>query len=121
MHISKIIRPVNSMIFIADSEGGVIPEWKRGPLILSTRTCISVRCYPEQDGPTQIVLGSAREVDPGKAPAFDGDLETPNYSIAVSTVEREVVLETTVQDTRTRVYIWLSHPQWPEKVTIGVG
>jgi hypothetical protein len=89
-------------------------------MILSTSSCISFRCYPEQDGPTEVMLGEINEVDPGSVPAFEGELETPTYTVIVSTVDLEAVLQTAVQNTRTKVKIWLSHPQWPEKVVIGL-
>ena len=120
MSAMKKIRPANSLLFISDPEGGSPPVPIRGPMILATPSCISVACYPEQDGPTEIILGAAREVDPGSKPAFNGDLETPNRAVVVSTVERETVLESDVADTRTHVRIWLNHPRWPDKVVIGV-
>lgn len=121
MHRSKLIRPVNSLLFIADPAGGEeVPEWVRGELILSTSSCISVGCYPEQDGPTEIVLGKASEVDPGGNPAFEGDLETPGGAITISTVDNEKVLEMKVTGARTHVRVWINHPRWPDKVTVGV-
>jgi hypothetical protein len=118
---AKKIHPVNSLIFISDPAGGVVPEWVRDVLILSTSSCISVRCYPEQDGPTEVVLGGAKGVDPGSRPAFDGNLETPHRAIAVSTVEGNSLLQSKVPETHTRVRIWVSHPRWPDKVIVGLG
>jgi hypothetical protein len=114
------ISPPNSLLFISDTDGGNAPYPERGPLILSTPSCISVGCYPEQDGPTQVILGKMQEVDPGDHPAFDGDLETPNRAVVVSTVERTTILQAKVHNTRTHVRIWVSHPRWPDKVTIGL-
>lgn len=121
MHSSVRIRPINSILFISDPNGGSEPEPVRGRMILATRSCISFRCYPEQDGPTEVVLGDVREVDPGGQPAFDGDMETPSRGIIISTVDLKTVLQQDLPDTRTRIRIWLSHPQWPEKVVVGVG
>ena len=98
-----------------------MPEWVRDMLIVSTSSCISVGCFPEQDGPTEVVLGGAREVDPGSRPAFDGDLETPHHELTVSTVEGSKVLQSKVPETHTRVRIWVSHPRWPDKVIVGLG
>jgi hypothetical protein len=95
--------------------------WKRGPLILSTSSCVSVGCYPEQDGPTEVILGQGRDVDPGHDPAFDGELNTPTHSVVVWTVERDRIAEMKVPEGRTHVRIWVSHPRWPDKVIIGVG
>jgi hypothetical protein len=119
MNSKTKIRPVNSLVFVSDPDGGSAPVPMRGKMILSTPSCISVRCYPEQDGPTEIILGKARDVTPGQQPAFEGELETPSCSVVVSTAERETVLEAVVSKTRTLVRIWLSDPRWPDRVIIG--
>lgn len=121
MAASITINPVNSLLFLSDVNLGTPPTPVRGPLILSTPSCISFACYPEVDGPTEVILGDAEEVNPGGQPVFEGDLETPNRVIVVSTVTLETVLEQSVPGTRTHIRIWYSHPRWPEKVTIGVG
>ena len=121
MPVARKIWPVNSLIFISDPSGGMVPEWIRDALILSTPSCISVGCYPEQDGPTEVILGKAQEVDPGFRPAFEGDLATPSRAVVVSTVDRDTVLESKVPDMRTRVRIWISHPRWPDKIIVGYG
>jgi hypothetical protein len=120
MPVSKKVRPVNSLVFVSDVAGGTVPEWADGELILSNSSCIQIRCYPEQDGPTTIVLGQSREIRPDHPPKFEGDLDTPNRSVAVWTVEREIIVESRVPKTRTRVCIWVDHPRWPEKVIIGL-
>jgi hypothetical protein len=120
MYSSTRISPPNSLLFVSDTDGGKAPYPVRDALILSSPSCISVACYPEQDGQTEVVLGKAHEVDPGDSPVFDSDLETPNRAVIVSTVERETVLEASVPTTRTHVRIWLNHPQWPDKVIIGL-
>lgn len=120
MQFSKIVRPVNSLIFVSDREGGDVPLWVEGKLILSTNSCISVRCYPEQDGPTKVTLGAAREVASVAPPDFDGTLKTPTQYVVVRTVTHETILEMSVAELNTRVRIWLSHPRWPDKVVIGL-
>jgi hypothetical protein len=114
------IRPINSILFISDRDGGVPPEPVRGADIAATSSCISFRCFPEQDGPTEVVLGESFRVEPASLPAFDGELETPHRTVVISTTDFHTVLETGVPDTRTRVRIWFSHPQWPDKVIIGL-
>jgi hypothetical protein len=121
MSASRKIRPVNSLIFVSDPAGGDVPEWIRDASILSTSSCVSVGCYPEQDGPTEVILGKAEEIDPGFQPAFDGDLATPNRAVVVSTVERKIVLESKVPEMRTHVRIWINHPRWPDKIIVGFG
>jgi hypothetical protein len=120
MNTSTIVRPVNSIVFISDPGGGVVPEWIRDKFILSTESCISVRCYPEQDGPTTVNMGPLWQVEMDEHPAFDGYLETPNRAVVVETVDRKVILEAKVPTKRTHVRIWVSDLRWPEKVIIGL-
>ena len=113
------VRPANSILFVSDVDGGAPPTPVRGSMILSTASCISFRCFPEQDGPTEVTLGPAIDVKPNGPPSYEGDLETTKHKIVVSTVEGQTVLEADVPKSRSRVRVWLSHPQWPERVTIG--
>src|SRR5262245_36546058 len=101
--LSRKVRPINSLIFIADPDGGEPPIPKRGARLQWTSSCISVVCCPEQDGPTEIVLGESAEVDPGFERAFAGDLDTPNLTVVVSTATYEKLLEAAVSDARTHV------------------
>ena len=121
MHTSSLIRPVNSLIFVSDRAGGRIPLWQKNKQILWTDSCISVACYPEQDGPTELSLGTAPEVDPGFRPEFDGMLETPNRIVTVQDVTHEVILSMNVAEQLVRVRIWLNHPRWANRIAIGVG
>jgi hypothetical protein len=89
-------------------------------MVAAEPQCISVCCFPEIDGPTEIVLGAGAEVDPGGAPAFDGSLDTPNRKVVITTVDEETVLSEDVRGLRPRVRVWLSHPKWPETVTVGL-
>jgi hypothetical protein len=121
MYLATKVRPVNSLLFISDPNGGEPPIPVRNTRIRSTSSCISVSCSSEQDGPTEVILGMAQEVDPGTDPVFDRDLETPNRAVVVSTVERETVLEAKVPGKRTHVRIWVNHPRWADKVIVGLG
>jgi hypothetical protein len=82
MSTSATIRPINSLLFISDRDGGEVPEWVRDELILSTPSCIAVGCYPEPDGPTTVTLGLLWQVEHDEKPAFSGSLETPNRAVA---------------------------------------
>jgi hypothetical protein len=97
-----------------------VPEWVRDKLILSTPSCIAVGCYPEPDGPTTVMLGPLWQVERDEQPSFSGYLETPNRAVVVSTVDEQRILDAKVPSTRTHVRIWVNHPQWPDKVTIGL-
>ncbi len=118
--LAKKVRPGNSLVFISDPNGGEPPKPVRGAKLLFTPSCISVSCFPEQDGPTEIILGNSANVDPGFAPAFDGDLVTPNRAVVVSTATYDPLLETKVASTKTHVRVWLNDPRWPDKVMIGL-
>src|SRR5690242_21169071 len=87
------ISPMNSLLFLSDVAGGEppIPVW--GAQILSTPTCISFVCFPEQDGPTEITLGARIDVDPGVTPEFEGELETRRRVVIISTVDDKIVLK----------------------------
>ena len=120
MRKSIKIAPSNSLVFVSDSAGGTIPQITRGPWLWATSSCIAVGCYPEKDGDTEVVLGKMQEIAPGDNLAFDGELETPNHAVIVSTVEGNTILEMAVSGSRTHVRIWVSHPRWPDKVIIGL-
>jgi hypothetical protein len=79
-----------------------------------------VICYPEQDGPTEVMLGDVVEVDPHREPIFDGELATPSGMVTVSTASYEKLLEAAVTGAYTRIRVWISHPRWPEKVIVGL-
>jgi hypothetical protein len=119
--MSRTIRisPLNSLLFLSDITGGDPPTPIWGQQILSTPTCISFVCYPEQDGPTEITFGVRRQVDPGATPAFEGELETPQREVIMTTVDEKIVLKMEVPSRRTHICIWPSHPRWPDKVTVG--
>lgn len=116
------IAPPYSILFLSGQEDSEIPDIPRESKVKvwSTPSCVVVGCYPEIDGETEIAVGPTNEVDPGYAPSFVGTLETPNRAIVVSTAEEEEVLEVPVEATETGLRIWLSHPQWPESVIIGL-
>lgn len=114
------IAPPNSLLYISDSRGGTVPEWKRGAPILSSPSCISFSCLTFADGETDVTVGAASDVDPGVRPAFDGSLETPSRTLELSTVERNTVMQTAVPAESTRVRIWTNHPTEPDKVIVGL-
>lgn len=121
MKKSKIIRPVNSLIFVSDPAGGEVPDWEYGKLILWTKSCISIACYPEQDGPTNVILGDINDVYPGLPPQYAGELLIPNRVVSVQTVTHEMIVQFDVGKDRVDVRIWLNHSRWPDEVRIGVG
>ena len=119
MTSSVKIAPPNSLLFISDLDGGKPPYPTRGAHVLATESCISIACRPWIDGETAVTLGPSRDVDPGKTPAFDGQLETPDRTIVISTVEGKLILKEDVSETTTRVRAWLNSPSMPDEVIVG--
>jgi len=121
MAVSVRISPVNSLIFVHGPNRWVSPLPVRGQLIWFNSSCVATACYPEIEGPTEIVLGSGDEVALRTPPAFDGLVDSPEGFVVVTTVgEDRPVLQLGVSTVLTRVRIWHSNPRWPEIVTIGL-
>lgn len=121
---SITLAPPNSLVFIEDATGGMVPDPNRIALeagITATDSCIAVCCLCSDDGPTKITMGPAQEVDPGEHPAFDGILATPTRTVAVDTVEVDGVLVANVPALRTRIRIWTNRPKEPDNVVVGLG
>jgi hypothetical protein len=121
---SITLAPPNSLVFIEDAKGGMVPDPdsitpEAG--IIATDTCIAVCCLCSDDGPTKITMGPVQEVDPGEHPAFDGILATPTRTVAVTTVEADGVLVANVPALRTRIRIWTNRPKEPDNVVVGFG
>jgi hypothetical protein len=120
MSQSTKIAPPNSLLVISDRNGGKPPYPVWGAQILSTPSCVTVACYPSQDGETEVTLGAAHIVDPRTRPAFDSMLETPSHVVVVSTIEGETILREPVGAPFTRVRIWVNNPKFSDKVIIGL-
>jgi hypothetical protein len=80
-----------------------------------------VAVYPEQDGPTSIMMGDMQDVVPENELVFDDMLETPHRMVMVSTVDEIKVLEMKVAATRIRVRVWVNDLRWADKVVVGLG
>ncbi len=111
----------NALALVLDSLGGEIPASMSGASITSTESCIAVGCRSDADGETEIVIGTAREVSPGVAPAFEGPLATPSRRIEVQTVGGSRLLALDVPGVETLVRIWTNDAREPDKVIIGIG
>jgi len=112
---------VNSLIFVHGLNRWVSPLPVRGQLVWFNSSCVATACYPEIEGPTEIVLGSGDEVALRTPPTFDGLVDSPERFVVVTTVgEDRPVLQLGVSTVLTRVRIWHSNPRWPEIVTIGL-
>ncbi|MDJ0514338.1 MAG: hypothetical protein QNJ62_12935 [Methyloceanibacter sp.] len=123
------IAPEYSILFVAGPEDNVLVPLcdKQDITIWSTETCIVFGCFAEIDGDTEVTLAPAAELQAGSVQRpdcvlrFDGELETPERELEVTTAADEVVMDTSVQSALTRVRIWSDHPKEPEHVFIGWG
>ncbi|WP_022721488.1 hypothetical protein [Rhodopseudomonas sp. B29] len=120
MKTSISYAPMNSIVFVhgGPDEAPPWPVW--GAQILATNSCISPVCFPEIDGPTEIVLGDADEVDPGRAPDLVSLLRVPDGDLRITTVGDEAAILRMPAPSLALVKIWRSHPRWPETVIIGI-
>lgn len=115
------IAPRNSQIVIADPNAKIdVPQWQESKPFLATPSCILFFCLCEIDGETEITLGTAREVDPGMPPVFEGYLLTPSKTLAIETVVREPILRTATSDVRTKLLIWSNALKEPTKIWVGI-
>lgn len=114
------VRPINSMLFIHGTpEIAPQPIW--GARILATNSCLSTICFPEVDGPTRIDLGGLAEIESKVEPDFSGVIRTATPDLIISTVDKEVLSRFPTAAGLREIKVWLSHPRWPDVVTIGLG
>lgn len=120
MH-KRHFEPGHPIVFLPDLGLGEAPEPVDGMSFQATPTCISLNCTSYIDGGTRFSIGPATEFDLGSVPNFEGALSISFGKVVLSTAESETILEHDWPDTKVRVRIWTNHPQWPDKVDIGLG
>jgi hypothetical protein len=120
MSKSAKIAPPYSLVLVGDPSGREIPDIVPGSVIASTSSCIAVGCLSEVDGETDFTLGATRDVNPGIDPAFEGELKTPNRTIAIRSVLGQTILEAPVPQEQTTVRVWVNDPKEPDRVTVGI-
>lgn len=113
------VAPPNSLIFLWDEGGGVVPEFVANKLVLATSSAVSVGCLAEMDGETEITLGPTGDVDTRGLKVFDDVLETPTRRIVVETSEGEILLREDVSSNRVHVGIWVNRYVEPDKIVVG--
>lgn len=114
---SKTLAPPNSVLLIADINGGEVPTKLKGA-VASTGSCIAVGCKSEVDGKTEVIFGHRNEMPHLTAPDFEGTIATPGKRLAIFTVAGDVVLESPVRAAATRVSVWLNDPSEPDRVIV---
>jgi hypothetical protein len=117
---AKLAPPYSQVLLMDEAFGEQIPTLTGGKNIASTAYCVTIDCQAFMDGETHFTLGLKSEVNPGSEPAFEGLVETPNRKIAIATVERKVVLEVGVEESKTIVWIWVNRPSEPDDVVVGI-
>jgi hypothetical protein len=73
----------------------------------------------DADGETAFMLGETQEVDPGHPPLFQGKLKTPSRRIALEAIDGRTVLEASVSEQETMVWIWTNREREPDRVIVG--
>lgn len=117
------IRPVNSIVFVHGGGDSEVPSESFEPkvsLVAASSSCLIVGLFPEINGPTQLHIAAAEDVDPGWPAAFAGMVETSAHALIIDTVEEEIVHRQDVPLKMTAVKVWLSDHRWPEPVFIGI-
>lgn len=115
----------NCQIVVSDPDAKIeVPQWPMNSVNMAVRmiwtdTCILVGCLMDADGETEFTLGTVREVDPGRLPAFEGKLKTPTRKISLESVDGRKVLEAPVPQLETTIRIWTNHESEPDNVIVG--
>lgn len=117
------IQPVNSIVFIHGGGNVDVPVDKidrRKSLVAASDDCLIVCVHPEIDGPTELTIGSAADIDPGRAPDYIGPLSTLKRHVVIDQVDDHIIHDQIVRSDAPTIRIWFSHPRWPERVLIGI-
>jgi hypothetical protein len=119
--IVVVTAPDYLSFYVAGSRRAKTPLQANVHGILANEECIRVPCLYWNDGDTTITLGSAKDVDPGRTPDFDGLLDTPEGEVMVSDTDDPRLAAYPTVEGLTRIRIWINHPTEPDEVVIGVG
>ena len=111
--------PTNSLIVISGVGKIDAPDWIRDAQVVATKSCILCASFPEIDGETEILFSNVSEVGRDDEPVFDGLLEMRSHDLSLRTVEGDPIITATMPSRIVGIRIWLSHPVWPELVTVG--
>lgn len=112
--------PYSQVVVLGPGTRVNVPEWNPGAAFVATDSCILFACLADMDGETELTLGVASDVDPGRCPIFEGKLKTPNYKIVLETVEGDPVLNAKTERQETVVRIWSNRMKEPDKVIVGI-
>lgn len=96
-------------------------ELDRDTNIWAAAGCVAVGLMSFMDGMTELAFGPATAVALTGQPQFDGVIDTPSRSLAVSTPEGFIIGRPESVGDRTRIRIWIDHPAEPETITVAFG
>lgn len=121
----KVIRvrlhlPYSQVVIVPPRSRVEVPLWAPGKIGVSTDACILFAGMTEIDGETTLTLGDSQEVNPGTSSVFMQMLKTPNFKIALETVEGATLLEMETSHSETEVRIWSNRVREPDEVIVGI-
>ena len=118
-HVAEIAPPNSLLLITAPAPSiGEIPEIPRGPVVVATSSCVAVGTLMQYDGETRITLTDEPSQADDSAPAYDGEIATPDHKLAVCTVLLETVVEIGVPSTTARVRVWTNDPSEPDQILV---
>lgn len=118
-HLS--IAPEYVSFYAAGTRNVEIPTHRDRRGVLSSPDCILVPALYWYNGDTDVTFGPASEIMQAGQPDFDGMLNTPNKEIILFDALEPQYAIAPVPSTKTRIRVWMDHPEEPQNVTIAWG
>lgn len=112
----------NSLVLVQALTGGQPPDSLDG-LAGSTSTCVAVGTLSSQDGETTIVVtdDAAPVLAANELQVFDGEIDVPGGTLAVTTVFNDVLVTLPVRTGSVALRIWVNHETEPDRIVIAAG
>lgn len=117
---SASLRPIYSIIFVWDSQGGNVPDMDPGALIGYNNSCIAVSCLSSADGETKIAIGNSLQIKHGLALAYKGSVQTPSGALAVVDAHNTLIIQHSTGVKESELEIWVNHEREPDMILINV-
>lgn len=100
------------------AEGWNYPEIEGWMPIIRTRSCLAIGIKHYVDGETEVLVSSGTIDCSGLTAIFNDVLETPTKTFAISTMENGTVYSAPVKSEVSRVQVFASSEQHPDKIVI---
>jgi hypothetical protein len=110
----------HALLFISDRSGGRPPDITRDASVWSTPSCVAIGCLSFVDGETKVTMGQTFKVDRAHNLVFDGELETLDGRVVVTTADRQILLDEQGTVPKSRIRIWSNDQVRPDSVIIEV-